>query len=287
MNRDFEFRKKRDFNGLLTGTFSFFKQEFTRFMKGFLPLFLPLMLVTGLINSQLDLSGNNLVNDIVYNLVYTVYIFFIMAYTYAYIVLYTPNEAPDNRSVRTKAFRLYFAYYPAKSITWAFLTVFVVTFSANWVSSNSLMEFLVICGFWILWLIYSIRFSLSFIIIAGEKAGTVRAFVRSSNLMRRFWWSSFWACFIIMFICFIASEFFNLILVYVRSELFDRHNYVTAMRVFMILSLCIQLLGMFVGAMLVSIFSSLNYFNLVERKEAPDLIERIGKLQSESTGTNN
>lgn len=120
--------------------------------------------------------------------------------------------------------------------------------------------------------------SLTIIIIVHEGATVSAALDRSFRLVRGYWWQTFGILIILLLIQLILPVFLRLpeYIFSLLSSLFTAH--IPFSFIITLLSLLLISVGALVSFGIPSVALSFQYYSLVERKEAPELIKRIQEM---------
>ncbi len=279
---------------MLTVTFGFIRQEFLSYVRCFLPVFIPVFVLTSLANMVFH-SSSNIANSMAYGVELTfsgvlngmirwginiLYAYFILASTISYIDLYNSGGAVSGSRARLKAFGLFRSFFPAFSLNLILIIIYSISLYLFGVEADSFLQFILTAAFLIPGLIYTIKFSLFFIVVGVEQKGAFAAFKRSLKLMEGNWWKSFWALFIILFVCVVIIWFMDMTLKFIISQVPDDSMSVFVTKLVLFLKYSVNLAAVFLAMVPAAVFIFINYYNLVERKEAPDLMARIEEIAS-------
>jgi len=269
-----EFRKVRDFGGILGVTFEYVKQNFKSLFKANLLLSAPLILLAGVFlgiyqssifnfqfNQEFEQFG---ISFLLYLLFTMLSYLFITVVTYTHLTIYknsgsgTIDIADIWKQVKSNLLMIF--------LTGIVCIIIIVTG----------FIFLIIPGIY-----FSITLSIIFIVRIEEKLSLVKAIRRCINLISGNWWFTFG----LILVMGIIQGFLGFIL-YIP-------NYVVMMflaftgidssigetgRIMFILSSIIASFGLLFYSLTI-IAVAFQYYNLVERKEAPGLVSKIEELK--------
>ncbi|HCM77622.1 MAG TPA: hypothetical protein DIS90_14670 [Cytophagales bacterium] len=315
-----EFHKARDFSKKINDTFEFLKQNFKPLTKSVLfiagpPVLMGSLLMGSFIGdffnfSQSSYTGSseamekyflslNFWLQIIFALVFLLVSGVAsMATINNYIILY--GEKKSNQIEINEVWER------VKSTFWMYLGTmlfFAILFILAYmlmlipmVLLSTISPFLIVFGvIGIIVVLFYLIFgaSLTFFIRAYEKSGFFPALSRSFNLVRGKWWSTFG---LIMVLSLIVSTLSYLFIMpwYITTIISAMHNVSTDIfqepsfkwKLFTILSFAVYYLSQMVLSAIPNIGIALQYFNLVELKEAKGLmneIESLGKPLDSST----
>lgn len=275
MNQDkIEFRRVRDFGGILGVTFEYVKQNFKVLFKANLFISAPFILLAGVFLGLYQSSIFNFqVNQDLeqFGISFLLYIFFsLLAYlfiaivTYAHLILYK-NYGPGTFDVEQVW----------KTVKSNFAMIFITGLGS---------VFIVVFGFFLLIvpaIYFSIALSIIFIVRIEEKPGFFNAIKRCIKLISGNWWFTFGLILVMGiiqgFIGFILYIPNYIVMMFLAFAGVDSSQGETGRLLFIITSI-IASLGLLLYS-LSTIAIAFQYYNLVERKEAPGLISKIEEIR--------
>ncbi len=271
-----EFRKVRDFGGMLNVTFEYIKSNFKILLKSNLLISAPVILLAGVFLGIYQSSMFNFAVD--YDLQqigipFLLSMFFmmlayliIMAVTYSHLMVYKKSESG--------VFDIDDVWQMTKR------NFFMILFSA--------IGYTIIAGFGFLFLIIpgvylSIALSLIFIVRLEEGLGFFEAVGRCTKLISGNWWFTFGLLFVVGII-----QGFLMYALYIPTYVVMFFTAFTGIEsgasgftkiVFIITSIITSLSVLFYAISTIAI--AFQYYNLVERKEAPGLLQQIDNVNKE------
>jgi hypothetical protein len=272
--KQIELRKVRDFGALIGVTFEFIRQNFKLLLKSGFFIVGPFILLAGIFMGMYQAAAFNFSNMSTLNsigLPFLFYILFVMlsvlllnVVIYSFVILYEEKGVGN--------FDLNDIWQKSKSNFWMlFFTGIGYTF---FVILGSV--FLIIPGIYL-----AVTLSLIYMIRIREGIGFFSAFDRCTKLISKNWWFTFGFIIVIGLIQgFIGFIFYipNYIALFALtlSGLNDPAQSSTGHIIFTITSVISSLNLLLYMISVVGI--SFHYYNLVERKEATSLLERIDTI---------
>ena len=271
-----EFRKVRDFGGMLNVTFEYIKSNFKILLKSNLLISAPIILLAGVFLGIYQSSMFNFAVD--YDLQqigipFLLSMFFmmlayliIMAVTYSHLMVYKKSESG--------VFDIDDVWQMTKR------NFFMILFSA--------IGYTIIAGFGFLFLIIpgvylSIALSLIFIVRLEEGLGFFAAVGRCTKLISGNWWFTFGLLIVVGMV-----QGFLMYALYIPTYVVMFFTAFTGIEsgtsgftkiVFIITSIITSLSVLFYAISTIAI--AFQYYNLVERKEAPGLLQQIDNINKE------
>lgn len=318
--RAIEFHRTRDFSNKMNVTFEFLRQNFKGLGKGLLFIAGPPVVVTGLMlgsfmsdlqsltSSMTRFGSPNMMADSFATPTFWLTILLTMVFSIVssvmalstinnYIVLY--DEKKTNKIEFSEVWQrvrdTFWMYFGTVFLFFLLLiAVYVVIVIVVIVLAKISTALLVLAGFGVFFFMFYALFaaSLTFIIRTYEKKGFFEAVGRSFMLVRGKWWSTFGLLVVLSIIGAIISyvfaiPYYALTLVNAlhstSTETFEAPSSSTNILsiVFFSLYYMVQVLL----STLPNLGIAFQYFNLVERKEAPGLMSHIENLGSEGPAT--
>lgn len=271
-NEKIDFKKIRDFNQLFSSTFAFLRQEFKNLFSTLLIYLSPFLLISAIFStiSQTMITGGSLIESDGMGLYFAnmgMYIFVLMitsmmlsVLTYSYIFEYINSDGPVDRKA---VFNL------AKKIFFPFLGISIVIFIL--ILFGTLL--LIIPG-----IIFFVFTSLSYVVYLFERQNISKSISRSNFLVKEYWWLTFGILFLvyllisgISYMISVPGMIMTFVGLFMGME--DESN--------QIISTSLTVVGSIINTFTILISSvfhiliTLHYFNLIEKKEAPNLMRKI------------
>jgi len=280
------FKLERDFSGLMNATFAFVKAEFKPLFKILIIRFLPLILIIGVLtalsnyeqlaSAQLTNSSNPFDNNLAQfsNIYFLLNLFFmIVFFTYLQCIVFLYIKHYNNKDEMLPN-----EYIKANLMNYIFPIVGINILVGILVGLGTL--FLIIPGIYLY-----VATSLAASAFVMEDIGIYDAITRSVRLIKRYWWVSFAGLLVIGILYGLIGFVFNIplyillfISVFNGSALEDFLS--SGSITIDIIINTFSTLGYFATS-LMYIYLVLNYYNLVERKEAGSLIDSINEIDDE------
>ena len=273
-NQLIELNKKRSFDLLITSTFNFLRQEFKFIFKALLIYTLPVLLIIGIlsgINQYKSISSifsSNLMS--MYSDMFTIelfltYPFMLLAYFLMVLIVYSYMKEYNEGGPQVTLERL---NPRMKQYLGKFILALILVTAA--VIAGSL---LIVPGIYI-----AVTAGLIFPIIIFEDATVVDAFKKCFYLIKGFWWKTLGAALLLSLIVYVVSAIFSIpisIIIGIEAlhSAMGQESSEPSLAVMIIFGIFASLSYLFTAIPLV--FYALQYFNLVERKEAASLINKI------------
>ncbi len=280
MSEDFVLNRKRDFNELLNGTGRFLKLEFSDYLGILLKLYLPVGLLvlafTFFLTPEMTFSTGS---KIVYFIVQSIDSLYLLALNYGFIKVIITGNAPTAGNVWGRLLML----LPKLLLLILFLAIAgVLSFGviALFGTVTGPMIAVLFLPAVIFAIFFGNRIALIFPVINSEENSLFEAMGRSWDLTKGYWWQTFGGIIIIGLISYGLTFAFTLINIWIIQSLFTGFldSNMLMYRLYMVLFQMVTLvIGIFTQFFTHS-FLTLQYFNLVERKEAPELMARIGEI---------
>jgi hypothetical protein len=269
-----EFRKVRDFGALLNATFEFIKQNFKILFKSNLLIGSPFILLAGvfmgiyqssLFNFRLDPEWEQFAIPFLFSILFMMLSYMVITIvTYSYLMLYKESE-PGSFDIEE-------VWRKSKGNFWMILITgigYSIIVSLGFI-------FLIIPGIYL-----SISLLLIFIVRLEEGLGFFDAVSRCTKIISGNWWFTFGLILVVGFIQgFLGFILYmpNYIVTFFLAFAGIDSSTGSMGRVLYIISSIIASLGtlLYVISMVAIAFQ---YYNLVERKEAPGLIQQIEDIK--------
>ena len=269
-----ELKKVRDFGGILGVTFEYIKQNFKVLFKANLFIGAPFILLAGvflgiyqssILNFQVNQDFAQLGIPFLLSMLFTMLSYLIITtVTYSHLMLYNNSEL--------ESFDIEQIWQKVKSIFWMILFtglgyVFIVGFG---------FILLIIPGIYL-----SIALSLIFIVRLEEEISFFDAVSRSIKIISGNWWFTFGLILVVGiiqgFLSFILYVPNYIVMIFMTFAGIDSTTGETG-RILFILSSIVASLGVLTYS-ISTIAIAFQYYNLVERKEAPGLIQQIENIK--------
>ena len=265
MEKSFDFKKKRSIGSIVEATFMFYKNEFTRFVPVLLMIMLPIIIVVSISTKSFftDMSQGvfNITSLMAQFLGLLIYIF-TYTITYEYIIAYINGDSLRASSILAQTMRRSPKYFILIFLLGIILVVATI--------------FFILPGIYLAVLTSSLIF-----ITRYENASFGKAFDRSQKLMKNYWWKTFALIFILYIAIWIVSFVFQLpFQIQHFMNMFEMANdpssvYTASYNVFFII---LTQLGQVFTTPILVFGTTINYFNLVERKEKKSVIADIESI---------
>lgn len=275
MNQEkIEFRKVRDFGALLNVTFDYIRKNFKLLFKSNLFIALPFILLAGVFlgiyqSSMFSIAYDQDLESIGIPFLLAL-IFMIISYviitvvTYSHLMLYKQSE--------TETFELDDVWQMTKK---NFFLVFITGIGYAFITGFGFL-FLIIPGIYL-----SITLSLIFIVRLEEELGFFDAVSRCVRLIKDNWWFTFGLILVIGIIqgfLMYALYIPNYIMMFISAFTGVDSETTGVNRILYIFTSIISSLGALLYA-ISTIAIAFQYYNLVERKEAPGLLAQIDEIK--------
>ena len=269
-----EFRKVRDFGQLLSATFEFIRQNFKLLFKSNLLIAAPFILLAGVFMGLYQSSLFNFSNQpeieqfaipFLISIVFMMFSYLVITIvTYSFITLY--------KSLEAEAFDINDVWQTTKQNFWMLLFTGI--------------GYAVIIGFGFLLLIIpgiylSVALSIIYIVRLEEGISFFEAIDRCIKILSGNWWSTFGLIIVIGFIQgFLGFIFYvpNYIVTFFLAFAGIDATTGEAGKILFIISSIIASLGTLLYAISI-IALAFQYYNLVERKEAPGQMHQIEEIK--------
>jgi hypothetical protein len=269
-----EFRKVRDFGGLINVTFEYIKKNFKVLFKSILLISAPAILLAGVFmgiyqSSMFNFAASPDLAQI--GIPFLISMFFIMisyliitVVTYSHLLIYKQSE--------TGVLEFDEVWQMVKKF---FFTILFTAIGYTFIVGFGFL-FLIIPGIYL-----SIALSLIFIVRLEEECGFFDAVSRCIKLIKDNWWFTFGLIVVVGFI-----QGFLMYALYIPNYIVMFFVAFTGIdsessglnRVLYIISSIIASLGT-LGYAISTIAIAFQYYNLVERKEAPGLLQQIENIK--------
>jgi len=292
-----EFGKVRDFGALLNVTFEYIRKNFKVLFLSNLLISAPAILLAGVFLGLYESSIFNFSIDaeiqqfgflFLLSMIFMMLSYLIvMVVTYSHLNAYQESEVGTSITIedvwkKTKQnfFLILFTGLGYSLIIGIVFVVFVVLGFYLVSMGNTLFIFLILFGIG-LGVYLSINYSFIFIIRIQEGLRFTEALSRSKELVKDFWWFTFGVVFVVgliqgfmMYALYIPTY---IVMFFIAFAGIDFASSGIARVLFIITSIITSLSVIFY--MLSTLAISFHYFNLVERKEAPRLLEKVESIK--------
>jgi len=269
-----EFRKVRDFGGLINVTFEYIKKNFKVLFKSNLLISAPAILLAGVFmgiyqSSMFSFASNMDLEQI--GIPFLLSMFF-MVTSYLIITVVTYSHLLVYKHSESGVLELDDVWQMVKK---NFFTILLTGIGYTFIVGFGFI-FLIIPGIYL-----SITLSLIFIVRLEEKLSFFDAISRCTRLIKTNWWFTFGLIIVVGFI-----QGFLMYALYIPNYIVMFFVAFTGIdsessglnRVLYILSSIIASLGT-LGYVISTIAIAFQYYNLVERKEAPGLLQQIEEIK--------
>jgi hypothetical protein len=303
-----DLRQPRDFSRKMNATFEFLRQNFKQLSKSILfiagpPILLASVLMGTFVGDAFSVSalspggfGDSYMSPSFWMQLILVMVFFLVstistiATINSYIVLYSEKKTNQIEvSEVWERVRSTFWMYLGTTLMFTVLSIVVyIVLAIPVVILTAITPVLVFfavlaCFFVVIWLFISA--SLVFIIRAFEDVGFMEAVARSFRLVRGKWWSTFGLIVLLYLIVMFVSYFIILgwSMITLATALHDVDSASVAekgqtLQIFTVVFFSFYYLLQMVLYSLPNVGIAFQYFNLVERKEAKNLINQIDNI---------
>jgi len=269
-----EFRKVRDFGGLINVTFEYIKKNFKVLFKSNLLISAPAILLAGVFmgiyqSSMFSFASNMDLEQI--GIPFLLAMFF-MVISYLIITVVTYSHLLVYKHSESGVLELDDVWQMVKK---NFFTILLTGIGYTFIVGFGFI-FLIIPGIYL-----SITLSLIFIVRLEEKLSFFDAVSRCTRLIKTNWWFTFGLIIVVGFI-----QGFLMYALYIPNYIVMFFVAFTGIdsessglnRVLYIISSIIASLGT-LGYVISTIAIAFQYYNLVERKEAPGLLQQIEEIK--------
>ena len=291
-----EFRKVRDIGGLLNTTFGYLKNNFKILLKANLFISAPAILLAGIFlgmyqSSVFDFSVNTELQQ--FGIPFLLSTFFmmiayliIMVVTYSHLMIYNQSETGiieiEDVWLMTKQNFIpilmsgigYSLIIGLVSFIFIGIGIYLV------ISGSFVFIFLVFIGIGIV-LYLSVNYSLIFIVRIEEDISFFKALTRSRELISNNWWFTFGLIIIVGIIQgFLSYAFYiptYIVMFFIGFAGYSSGTGLISKFILIITSIITSLSVL--SYMLSTIAISLQYYNLVERKEATGMLQKIEEIK--------
>jgi hypothetical protein len=269
-----EFRKVRDFGQLLSATFEFIRQNFKLLFKSNLLIAAPFILLAGVFmglyqSSMFDFANQpDLESFGIPFLISVVFLMFsyliITIVTYSYIILYKNSEL--------NSFDIDDVWQKAKSSFW------MLFFTGIGLAVVLFFGFLllIIPGIYL-----SVALSIIYIVRMEEGVSFFEAINRCVKIISGNWWFTFGVIIVVGFIQgFLGFIFYipsYIVTFFLAFAGVDAYSGATAKILFILSSIISSLTTLLYAISIIAI--AFQYYNLIERKEAPGLMQQIEDIK--------
>ncbi len=298
VNRVIELRKVRSLDQVLSTAFLLLRSEFKSLLKSLLIIAGPWMLAIGLSAGVFWMSGNifsdiglSFIAPAIILLISFVAALFLITTPYAFVVLYVRagGVAPSLGEVWHKTLkslpRMLGTVVALIVISWLLQFSLLAIAGIGFGFLLNSLVFALLFGFALLAFLayFVVHFTFIFIIRMQEPVGLLDSIGRSFDLVRGYWWQTFGVLFL-TYIMLVIITYATAILPYLAiaiQDSFTPNSNSGALSI--VLGIAWAALSLFVFLVAFTLFNiviAVQYYNLVERKEAPGLHERIDKLDS-------
>lgn len=269
-----EFRKVRDFGALLNVTFDYIRRNFKLLFKSNLLIASPFILLAGVFmgiyqSSMFNFSYNQDLESIGFPFLFAM-LFLIISYviitvvTYAHLLIYKKSE--------NGVFEIDDVW---KKVKKTFFPVFLTGIGYSFIVGLGFI-FLIVPGIYL-----SITLSIIFIVRLEEEVGFFDAVSRCIKLIKHNWWFTFGLIFVVGIIqgfltyAFYIPNYFMMFFIAFTGVDSDSSGLNRALYIFT--SIISSFAALFYSISTIAI--AFQYYNLVERKEAPGLLEQIDQIK--------
>lgn len=294
-----EFQQRRDFSGLLNATMAFIKQEYKPLVKAMLiyvgpPLLLLVIVqsffvaeISNIMNSPFGIDSNFFGEMAVFNIAQYILIGVVLlllsVVVYGYVVEYIEfgSQVPFDR-VKVRVKQLFGSFLGIEILIGLVMVMVAVVGVALLVTVFLIPISFILFG---LGFYFWIAFSLAFIINAWEGKSIGESLGRSRRLIQNNWWMTFGCLLvvglIVMALGYAVSLPSQIIVMVDMFHSIDQMAGASPGFQFSPLATGAMIVGNIIGSVsyffyaIPMIFLSFHYFNLVEKKEAKSLMDRI------------
>ncbi len=305
--------QKRDFSEVINATFTFIKQEFKSLGKVII-LYAGLPILASSIaggyysSSQLTQAIQILQNPSLQpvqsiNFLFLLLFFFLtfLAYMFisglsaSYLTLYSQKDSSEFshndvwQYFYTRIIPLFFLNIVnflillGLALISLIVIVLLATFAAFSVVVNAFIVFFAIISLFIIFYI-SVPLSFSYIPVIDENKGVIEAIKRAFYLIKNNWWISFGILIIVMIIVFLVGSLFALpttLLTFFKTYLAYAGEGDGGQSVVYILLNFLGNIAQYLIFPIVYIALGIQFYNLKEKKENPELFQKISEISQE------
>jgi hypothetical protein len=274
-----DFRKKRDFGELFNATFQFIRTEIKKLIIPAL-LSLPMAMLVGYSSALWDIEMEANSGDVlaIYNVYYFLMLLFSLFMTLvmqtaviSYIKVYLNNEG---RVDLAEVFRV-IGRKILPSIVYSIPVVLIVMIG---------FVFLILPGIY-----FAIVFQFIFVVVILEDNNKVGKINQCFKVIKNFWWLTFGSVIVLNIISFAVNFIFSIPEFFIVGvESFNDISYAesSVSTTTRIIISCVASISNLIG-MIVPVFITFHYFNLVERKEETTLMSNIGTISENNDSSEN
>jgi hypothetical protein len=314
-----DLRRTRDFSRKMNATFEFLRQNFKQLSKSILFIAGPPILVASILMGSFfgnmfspqmfnpnSVNGSYFLSVNFWAQILVTIVFFMVSFVAAiatinnFIVLY--GEKRSNQIEVSEVWeRVKKTFWMYMSTTVLFTILAIVVYVAMVIPAallaaiNPVLVFLGVLGCICLAVWLAISSSLVYIVRTYEDVGFMESLARSFTLVRGKWWSTFGLVVLLYIIIFFVSYFMMIgwSIVTVATSMHDTESgspfeMSSSVQTLSIIFFSVYYLLQMLMYALPTVGIAFQYFNLVERKEAKNLIsqiENLGQTQPSTPGT--
>jgi len=290
-----EFRKVRDFGAILNVTFDYIKININTLFKSNLFIAGPGILIAGIFTGLYQSSAFNfdyMSGFEAFGIPLVFAMFFsgiayllILTTTYSHMMIYKKSEMGtfgiEEIWIETKN-KIFMVLFTAIGYLVIIVLTGLLTFGLGFyltVEGYYIFILLILFGIWLV-IYISINYSLIFIVRFEEGISFSEALSRSKELIKNNWWFTFGLVFVVGliqgflgFVFYIPYYILSFFFVFTGMEGGSGGFY----KILFIITSIISLLVILLYAISI-VATTFQYYNLVERKEAPGLLDQIEKI---------
>ena len=289
------FHKKRDFTELFNAVFEFLRQELKPFFKRLLILVLPVQIILNIIAgystwgdpTAFEISSEHFGTLSIMIIVNFLFALIFISVVYSYLEEYIFDDIAETGMFK-RALGVFGRILPMSLLSVVFIFIFIVIFMIfgglltgvfGLLSPIIGALFLIISLFFGFFLITPLSFM--YIIKVAEHTSAIDTFARCYQLIKGYWWKNFGS----LLLFFIIQTVFILVFelpAYYMSEIADLLgiNYLSDGLPLYIIGQIINSCSLFFSTF-IFIYLAFQYFNLLERKEAPSLDSMVDELKAD------
>ena len=288
------FHKKRDFTGLFNVVFEFLRQEFKPLFKRMAIVLLPIMLLQSLLWTLLVTKSSYVISPpfvyaLLIILLYAIFMLFIISSVYSYIEEYVYDDY-EGTGAWGRTLNVFKRILPVSLLLLLFIfliylaySFFVFIFMAIDLTLGKIMSILAM----ITALYFSIQYAFFHIVKVAEKIPVMDVFTRCNSLIEghRFRIFGKMILFVIIQAVFMYVLYLPMRYSWEISNFLGIHFYEARLYLLLAFQFIFTLSFFFMAISLV--YFAFEYFNLLERKEAPSLNNMVDELKADEISANN
>ncbi|MFP4543518.1 MAG: hypothetical protein ACOCZW_00860 [Bacteroidota bacterium] len=294
-----EFEKRRDIGDLISVTFNFLKSEMKLFFKPLLLILIPFSLIVSLVSTlsamgsfealrEMNFENNNIGYSIILGFLTFLWYLISTAYSIGYIKAYIRHNGQLNQELISEEIKSY-----AKKISLAYLasvlsiiliSIILISLNVALFYAGIVFAIAITAPVSIVILIYLSNILILVTPIASFEGDIKNAFKRAFTLIKNYWWFTFGALLLMVIISSAVIAIFSVpVYVYtiMKGIVYGTTQQLDVNPVLLYVASFISNLGI-IGSVFTVVMLVFHYFNLITRKENPELMNRIDQLGTDT-----